>query len=98
MLTRKAFVSIVESADKYWKTFEPHLQALGIYESGFHTFLDTVIEAIDLEIDPAHRARTDELTYDCGSYVIEWLYGADNNKLRQTCPTAGALYDYIMQS
>ena len=94
MITKESFISIVNALDEYWSDKLDHLKALGIYESYFNDFTDVIIDAIEADIDPKHIARDDDLTADCGAYILEWLFGA--GEFQEKCPDAGALYDYIV--
>lgn len=94
MISRDSFISIVNTLDEYWNDKIEHLEALGISESYFNSALDVILSAIEEDIDPMHTARDDDLCYDCGSYVCEWLFGT--SKFQEVCPNAGALYDYIV--
>ena len=96
MISRDSFIKIVSEIDNYWSNKMPLLQQLGIEESYFNTLADVITDAIDEDVDPKHLARTDDATYDCGSYLCEWLIWSEDSKLRAQCPTAGDLYDYIV--
>lgn len=94
MISRDSFITIVNALDKFWNEKNEHLVALGIFDNYFHEFADEILTAIEEDIDPKHTARTDDLTYDCGTYICEWLFG--QGEFQETCPNAGALYDYIV--
>ena len=94
MISRESFIEIVNILDEYWGDKIPHLEALGFGEAYFSFFADVIIEAIEKDIDPKHTARNDDLCYDCGAYLGEWLFGKGD--FQEVCPDAGALYDYIV--
>ena len=94
MITKESFVSIVNALDEYWNDKIEHMEALGIGENYFNSFTDTIIDAIEKEIDPKHTARDDEYCYDCGAYLCEWLFGTGD--FQEKCKTAEELYDYII--
>lgn len=94
MISRDSFIAIVNTFDEYWNDKIEHLEALGISESYFNCAFDVIIDAIETDIDPEHTASKDDLCYDCGSYICEWLFGG--GEFQERCPDAGALYDYIV--
>ena len=94
MISKTAFVKIVDALDELWNEKIEHLRALDMEESYIATFSDIITEAISEEIDPKHRARTDEAAMDCGDYVCEWLFGT--GEFQEICKTAEDLYDYII--
>ena len=94
MISKDSFITIVNALDEFWHDKNEHLVALGISDNYFHDFADAILGAIEADIDPKHMARTDELTYDCGNYLCEWLFG--QGEFQEKCPNAEALYDYIV--
>lgn len=92
MIAKDNFTTIMHALDLYWNEKHEHLQALGIYENCFEDILDSILTAIESDIDPKHTARDDEITYDSGSYLCDWLFAAG---IRDKCPTAADLYDYV---
>ena len=98
MITKESFVKIMNALDEYYvgdiyKAF----QLLQIEDANAITALiDVICEAIDKDIDPRHFAKYDDLTYDCGSYIFEWLFG--EGAFQEECKTAEELYDYIMKA
>ena len=96
MITRENFITIMNAFDEYWNEKLEALKALDIHECYFHSFADTILDALEAEIDPKKLARTDDLTYDCGAFLAEWLFG--EGKLQEKCPDAGSLYDYICEA
>ena len=95
MISKENFVTIVNAFDEYWNEKAEALNKLDIYECYFHSFADTILDAIEKEIDPMQLAQTDELTYDCGAFLCEWLFST--GKFQEVCPTAESLYDYIVE-
>lgn len=93
MISKESFVKIVNALDEYWNDKAEILKKLDIHECYFHTFTDTIIDALEADIDPKHTVRNDDLVYDCGAYIIKWLFG--EGEFQETCPTAESLYDYI---
>lgn len=94
MIEKENFIKVMDALDELWNDKLEAMNALGISESYFMAFSDEIAEAIDRDVDPKHLARTDELTCDCGSYVIEYLIG--EGEFQEVCPTAEALYEYIV--
>ena len=94
MISKTAFVKIVNALDELWNEKGEHLHALGMDESYIATFADMIIEAMSEEIDPKHTARMDEAVMDCGDYICEWLFGT--GEFQEICKTAEDLYDYIV--
>ena len=97
-MNKPNFVKIMDSLDEYYngdtmKAFN----LLGICENSITAILDDITEAISAEMDPDRLARSDSdpEVRDCGSYVVEWLFG--NSEFQEKCKTAGELYDYIKE-
>lgn len=95
-MEKKNFVTIVKELDTYYNgDIAEAFNKLNIYENRITHSMDLIIDALDEEIDPKHYARNDDLTYDCGSYLCEWLFG--HGEFQEKCSTAEELYDYIAQ-
>ena len=94
MINKESFVQIIDALDEFWNEKNEHLRALGIEENYFHDFADTILTAIEADIDPKKTARDDDYCYDCGAYICEWLLGT--GEFQEECKTAGELYDYIV--
>lgn len=96
MITKESFVKIVNACDAYFngEAFDA-LKILGMDENLINNYFDAIIDAVDNDIDPKHVARNDDFTYDCGSYVCEWLFGT--GEFQEKCKTAEELYDYIIE-
>ena len=94
-MTKDTFVKIANMLDEFFNG-EPAkaLDALGIGECIFTKCMDTIIDAIDAEMDPDQKAKNDEYCIMSGSYLYEWLFGM--NEFNEICATAEALYDYII--
>ena len=95
MITRESFIKILDTVDEYFNgETQKALCILGIGENKLNVMFDTIISAVDADVDPKHLAMKDENTVDCGSYVCEWLFGVTD--FQEKCADAGALYDYIV--
>lgn len=97
-MRKETFVSLIKALDTFWNDKVDGLRILGITECYFTDFADSILGAIEEEMDPKHKARDDkhECVEDCGSYVCEWLFGREDSDFRVTCPTIESLYDYII--
>ena len=101
MITKETFCTIIDEADKYFNgNINKAFELLQINENIISDAMDTIIGAIDDEIDPKHKAIDDDYCWDCGSFIWEWICGIDEGKdsFRNKCPTAGDLYDYIIKA
>ena len=94
MITKETFVTMVNAFDEYFngEIYEA-LKTIGAQENNIDPIFDSMIDALDKEVDPKRLARDDDNTYDCGSYVCEWLFG--EGEFQEVCKTAEELYDYI---
>ena len=99
MIAKETFCTIVNEADKYFNgDIHKAFELLQISENIISDAMDTIIGAIDDEIDPKHKAIDDDYCWDCGSFVWEWICGLnEEGSFRSKCPTAGNLYDYIIK-
>ena len=95
MITRENFIKIVDALDEYFNgDISKALYTLDMSENAITDLMDNILSAIGREIDPEERARTDEKVADCGDYLCSYLFS--ETEFQETCPTAGALYDYII--
>ena len=101
MITKETFCIIIDEADKYFNgNINKAFELLQINENIISDAMDTIIGAIDDEIDPKHKAIDDDYCWDCGSFIWQWICGLDDGEdsFRNKCPTAGDLYDYIISA
>ena len=94
MINKESFIKIVDTLDAYFngEVYEA-MKTLGLTEGVFDAYMDNIIEALEVDIDPAKLARNDDYCYDCGSYINEWLFGA--GEFQEKCKSAADLFDYI---
>lgn len=93
-MTKKNFTKALKIFDEYYNgKISDALTILGIYENKLTQFMDEFIDIVAETLDPQNKAEDDDLTYNCGCYICEWLLG--NDGLRDRYPTPEALYDYI---
>lgn len=94
-MQKENFIKIIEALDEYFNgDFKEGITKLGVQEIIVDKYMDAILEALDLEIDPLKLGAKDEYTADCGSYLCVWLFD-ENNQFHEVCPNAEALYDYI---
>lgn len=93
-MTKTCFVKILEPIDEYFNgELSDAIYILDMGEWKINQLMDTIIEALEIEIDPLRLAKDDVNTSDCGSYLCSWLFGETD--FRTTCATPAELYDYI---
>jgi len=94
-MQKENFVKMIEALDEYFNgDFSEGMAKLGVQEIIVDKYMDSILDALDAEIDPLHLGAKDELTADCGSYLCVWLFDEDN-QFHEICPNANTLYDYI---
>lgn len=93
-MTKACFVKILEPLDEYFNgELSDAIYILDMGEWKINQLMDTIIDALDAEIDPLRLAKDDVNTSDCGSYLCSWLFGETD--FRIACATPAELYDYI---
>ena len=96
MITRNSFVKLADEMRNFYVETLPKMIAIGFADSEDNPILMSMDKMLDIladELDPHHIARDDEIVWDCGSYLIDWLYG--DSAIAEKCPLAGDLYDYV---
>ena len=93
-MTKENFTKALEIFDEYYngEIFKA-FTTLGINENKITQFMDEFVDIVAKTLDPQNKAKDDNLTYNCGCYVCEWLFGGD--WLRGEYPTPEVLYDYV---
>lgn len=93
-MKKENFVKVMDVLDEYFNgEIAEAFNLLKMSENRITDKFDTIICAMDAEVDPLGLASDDERVADCGSYVCSWLFG--DTDFNEICPDAGTLYDYI---
>ena len=96
MMNKSTFVTIMNEMDKFYnETWKP-MEALGFNQdsNAITIAMDTILEAVDKEIDPKRLAKDNVYTEESGSFLFEWLFG--ETEFNEVCKTAESLYDFIL--
>ena len=96
MMNKSTFITIMNEMDKFYNETWKSMEALGFNQdsNAITIAMDTILEAVDKEIDPKRLAKDNIYTEESGSFLFEWLFG--ETEFNEVCKTAGALYDFIL--
>ena len=95
MMNKSTFITIMNEMDKFYNETWKSMEALGFNQdsNAITVGMDTILEAVDKEIDPKGLAKNDSYTKESGSFLFEWLFG--ETEFNNICATAENLWNYI---